>query len=129
MSIEKAIYTRLSEFAGLSALVAARIHPLKLPQNVTYPCVTFSKISTERHSAMGADAAVTRSRYQVSSWAKNYSDVEPVSEQVRAALQRFRGTVSSVVIQDIFIENELDLYESDVNVYQIIQDFDVIYIE
>lgn len=118
--IEEAVANRLSTFGGLTALVGTtppRIWPVLLPQNPVYPAVTYQVISAERTSAMGADTGLRQTRIQVSSWAPKYADVKAVKEQVRAALQRWRGTVLGVVVQDTFIENESDFFDPEIPMY------------
>ena len=134
MTVENAVRSRLNGFAGLTSLVASRIHPLTLPQNVTYPAVSYSKVSVERVRAMGADPGLALARFQVSCWATTYAAVRDVGEQVRAALQRWRGTVEGVVIQESFFENEVDLFEPAVGeptrgIYHRALDFTVIHEE
>ncbi len=118
MAIEEAVYSRLSTFAGLTALVGAppndRIYRVRLPQDVTLPAVRFAKVAVERIGAMGADPGLARARYQFSCWANDPDQARDVAEQIRAALQRWRGTEAGVVIQDSFFETEVDLFEPDV---------------
>ena len=125
--VEEALHSRMKGFAGLTALVGTRIYPLKLPQDPTYPAVTFAKVSGPRERAMGADPGVVRSRHQVDSWSEDYDEAKSVSEQVRLALQRFNGTEASVVIHDIYLDNELDLFEPATDTYRTMLDFEVIY--
>ncbi len=60
---------------------------------------------------MGSDIGLARALFQVTSFDDSYSGVKAVAAQVRAALQRYRGTINGDVIQDIYLENELDLYD------------------
>ena len=116
--LEAALYTRLSGYAGLTALVGTRIYPNIAPQSVQSPFVTYSRISTTRESAMGADTGLVHVRVQVDCWAAagpnddGYADVKAVAAQVRAALQRYDATVGSVVIQDIMLDSEQDLFDA-----------------
>jgi len=131
--IEEAIYTRLSGFSALTTLLGGSpgtgIYPQIVPQNATYPCVVFQRISGERVSAMGSDSGLARLRLQVSSYADTYSDAKTVAEQVRTALQRHRATIGAVVVQDIYIEGEVDIYEPDTKKHRVSQDYDVAYEE
>lgn len=138
-SIEASLFTRLSTHAGLSALVSTRVYPFHLPQNPTYPAVSFTKVSSERISAMGSDTGVVRKRFQVSAWGQKngaksgVENVYDVAVQIRAALQRWSGTVGGVVIQDTFIVNELDLFEpgpsAEHHVYHVPVDVEIIHEE
>jgi Protein of unknown function (DUF3168) len=122
--IEEALEARLTGFAGLVALVADRIYPVRLPQNPVYPAITYQRVSGVREHTMGSDPGIAAPRFQVSVWGTSVQDTIDVSAQVQAALSRFSGVVSGVTIQDIFLENELDVgYEATVQVYHRANDF------
>lgn len=111
--IEDAIYTQLSGYAGLTALVGVRIYPTgNVDSKVAKPYVAYERISTVRMSNMGSDSGLVNARFQFTAWATtSQNDASSIVTQLRGALQRWRGTVSSVVIQDTFIENELVRYD------------------
>lgn len=127
--IEKALYTRLSGYAGLSALVSTRIYPFIAQQKSARPYLTYQRVSTVRPSAMAVDIGIAQARFQIDAWGDTYDSVKSVSEQVRAALQRFSGTVSAVDILDIYIDNEQDLFEDDAKIYRVSQDYTIFHRE
>lgn len=136
-TVEDALYTRLSGYSGLSALVGTRISPLKLTQNSTLPAVTFQRISANRVHAMGADPGIVTARYQVTSWgdgkdgADGYGDVKDVAVQVLAALSRYSGTVGTIQIDGIFFDDgsDNDVYDPETERVGVAQDFIVHYRE
>ena len=117
--IENAIYQRLSGFAGLYALIggvaAPRVTPHLLTQDTAYPAVTYFIVSSPREAAMGSDPGIVHARIQVDCWGQKYLDVQQVGEQVRAALERFRGTLDTTVIMDSFLEDMRDFEPELVN--------------
>lgn len=128
MSVETVLFDRMTTHSGLSALTNARCYPLTLPQNATLPALSYFRVSTVRHSAMGSDCGLVTARFQVSVWADSFSSVRAVANQVRSALQRW-STTSGTVIQDIFYLNETDLHEPQVEGYHTACDFEVHYEE
>jgi len=108
--IEEAIFTRLSNFAGLTALIGAppacRLFPRLNMQDVTYPSVTFMRVSAHRESAMGADPGLVHARFQLDAWDIDRDNCRDVTEQLRQALQRWRGLVAGVTVQDTFLEDQ-----------------------
>ena len=116
-SIEESIYTQLSGHGGLSALVGTRIRPVTLGQDEKLPAVTFFEVSASRFSASGSDVGVVRKRFQISAWGASAPSARDVATQIRLALQRWNGTVGGIVIQDTYIENELDIYDPATEVY------------
>lgn len=128
MSIESVLYDRASNFAGLSALVGSRIYPNLQPQNVADKSVTFRRISSQRVSAMGADTGLVRARYQFDAWADNYDDARAIADQLRLCFQRWNTTVGTVV-QDVYLLNDVELYEDDTQTHHVAIDLDVVYRE
>lgn len=125
--INKALYNLLKDNSGVAALVSDRIYPGKLPQKPTYPAISYILVSgTERFSVMGDDADIARKRMRLSCWADSDSGLQTLKEAVRAAVQRYRGTVAGVVILDSFLEFESQLYDDDLKIWQYI--FDVRFI-
>lgn len=125
MTIETALFTRLSGYAGLSALVSARIYPKRAPQNATLPCLVYERVSATRVPALNSDTDIVEARFQITVVASTYSSILSVSTQVRSALQRYRGTVSGIVIDDIQIVNDTDIYDPAVEFYQRAIDFEI----
>jgi hypothetical protein len=78
-------------------------------QNAARPYATYQMISGPREHAMNSDPGMVRGRFQITSWGDTSTDARSVSDQVRACFSRFSGTVSSVVIDVIFVENEQDI--------------------
>lgn len=109
--IEEAIYTRLSGFSGLVALISTRVYDVEsVPQNPTRPFVTYQRVSGRRVQAMGVfTGLVSPGRYQVVAHAATYRSAKAVRTQLLAALDRWRGTDGTVTVQDTFVENDVDL--------------------
>jgi hypothetical protein len=132
--IDEALFTRLSGFAGLSSLVGSRIYPVMLPQSPTYPAIShFSIGGGETVMAMGSDPGLVVAQWQFSAWGSKAKDARDAIEQVRLALQRFRGTVSGTVIQDILADGPMrreppELVDG-VLVFQFSRDFRIWYVE
>ena len=105
MTIAAAIYSRLANYSGVTAITSA-IHIDHLPQTPSIPAIVFNVESTERQSAMSADTGVVRADISVVCYSTNADDAETLAAQTRAALQRYSGTVASMVILDCFIIDE-----------------------
>lgn len=129
MSVEETLYTRLSGYAGLTALVSTRIYPNQKAQDVALPAVSYRRVSSNRYSAMGIDAEVVKARFQVDVWASTYDSASAVRDQVRGALQRWRNSGTGSTVQDTFIISETDLFEDDTKQHHIAIDVEINYIE
>lgn len=129
--VDQEIEDRLTNFAGLTAL-AQHIRWGRLAQDDVLPAVVLQWTGGGyRDRAMGTDTGDVRARLQASCWAERYDVVVRVAEQVRLALTRFpvRDAAYAGDIQDVYLDNEIDLYEEDTETYHRALDFEVVYTE
>lgn len=128
--IDAALYQRLKAYTGLTDLIAQRIHPVTLPEKVTLPALVYSQVTDIQESAMGADSALSHARYTLDAHATTPLAAKQVAKQARLAVQRYRGTLDSTVIQDIFIENKgTDFYDPQAKLYHCAVDIFIHYQE
>lgn len=128
-TVEKAVYSLLSGADGLAKLTNGRVFPIVAPQNVKRPFITYERSSTERVAALSNDTDVARGIFQISAWSDNRDEAVDVALQVRTIMQRYRGTASGIIIDDIYIQNEVDLYDSSTKLFQVSIDFEIWYRE
>lgn len=128
-TIDDALIARAAAFAGLTALIGTqpdmRLYPAdSAPQGGVRPFVVYQQISpTDRAHAMGSDPGSVKARFQFTCWGDTDTSCRDVGDQVRACYSRFRGTISTIVIDDIFVDNEHDLgREPETRYYQRIVD-------
>jgi len=124
MSIQSVLYTRLTTFAGLNALIGLRAYPQVAPHTPTTPFIVYSEVSSEHHSAMSADSQVVSSRYQFDVFADTDASKNAVTEQLRKALQRWRNTTGTIV-QATFYLNDVDIYEPDTEYFRKTVDYEI----
>lgn len=116
--MDAALYARLVADAAVSALTT-RVYPVRLPDKAVLPAIRFFRVSTDRPSTMGADAGIAGARYQVDCWAVTQLGMIDLRDKLRQALQRWRDSGGSPVIQDTFIEAERDHgWEPDVQAFR-----------
>lgn len=90
MSIDQAVYETLGQYAGLSALVGARIYPEVAPQDVARPYVVWQEISRTPEGDL--DGTVSSSglenvHVQVTCWATTRLSADAVRAQARLAME------------------------------------------
>lgn len=125
--IEEAIEYALLDYVNLTTLVSTRIYPSELPQKCPLPAVVYERASTISHSAMGQDTGTYESIWRLSCHASTFTAARNVCDQVRQALQRWRGTYDYIEIKDSFLEGESTEYLNDVDVHEVIQEFKIWY--
>jgi len=121
--MERHVHTQLTGHAGLSALIAARLYPVKLPQDVSYPACVYEIITRTEFPAMGSNADHSRKRITVTGYDNSYSGVKALETQIVAALDRYTGTSDGTTIDGSYLENVSDLYEDEFQIYQVSIDF------
>jgi hypothetical protein len=114
--IEEDIYSDLSGFAGLSALISTRIYPLRMPQGGTFPAVVYTRVSGSRINNLDGEN-IQNPRFQVDCWAESYSAAKAVAAQVESAFAA--ASFTSVLIAD------RDDRDDTTEIYRVSMDFSV----
>ena len=122
-TVEESLFSRLSGYAGLTALIGAssscRAWPKLLRESCTLPALVWDEVSGEYHSTFAASPTLKRARYQLSAWAETSAGAAAVRAQVVAALRDYVGgailatrILSSVALR----EPETGWYQASVDV-------------
>lgn len=119
-AIEDALYARLQSFGAFTALCAARVYPEKAStQNPAAPYVTYEVLRSERATAMGSDPGNVASEIRFHIWAQTlptvtaFDSARSVAAAIRGALQRWRGTLASTEVEDVFFLDEFTVEEAE----------------
>lgn len=132
MTAAAVIYSRLTTDAACVSALGSRIFQQHAEQDTAYPYVVIEEFDPERFSAMGEDLDIARGLVRVNLWIGRdaYPTGQSVSATIRAALQRWRGTAGSVVVDDIFIVPGSPVTWDDfLKAYNFQRDYEVIYRE
>ena len=118
----EAIYSRLSGYAGLTALVGTRVYPVVLPEAVTFPCVRHLQVSLVPTVAHDGDQSVDVVREQFDIYAATDLAADAILAQLRAALGGVRFTVGTLKVS-ARPANVVELYDSIYEKYRRVVDF------
>ena len=118
MSIESALRTFLLDDATVAGLVGTRIYPQILPQNPTYPALSFQRVSAVRLRALDGVVGVAQARFQIDCWALTYAQCRALASAVRVRLDGYRGDMDGIHVGATTLENDQDIYEDDVTGYR-----------
>lgn len=115
-------------FARLSTHTSAgnRVYPLLLPQQATFPAVTYQQVSAVRTHAMGGDSPIVRVRMQVNSWGSTYATARTLAGEVESRINRFRGIAGGVNVLDVLLDNDVETYESETQLRRVMQDYTIL---
>jgi len=118
MAFQEDLYTRLSGFAGLTALVGTRIYPNKFRQGTRQQsAIRYARIASERESTMSVDVGFVRETYQFDIVAATYSAARAIEKQLLAAIQRWRD--AGIGLQDTFIGSVNDDWDDETEQHRI----------
>jgi hypothetical protein len=98
MTLEEGLRAALAADAGIAALVAGRIRPLRLAQGEAYPALTYQRIAGTPRSTLDGATGRLRSLVQVTCWAETYLGAKQLAATVRAFATDATGTWGTVPI-------------------------------
>jgi len=129
--LEEGIAAFLIADVDIHAVVEDRIYPMKMPQNVTLPCLTYQRISTPRivtHDSSGATGDLTSPRFQFDAWAETQKAAKAISDVLRGVLHGKTGAMGGVTIRAALADNEAPEFDPDSELYRSRSDY-IIWIE
>jgi len=128
--IDAAIFTKLSGDVSVSAIVASRIYPMRMPQGVVFPAISFDRVSTDtRDLTHNGTNQTAQGTFQFSCFAEDPKTVKQLSAAVVKALHGWKGTVSGEKIFRSSVLNETDLFDEDMGIFQVAIDVAIMYRE
>ena len=116
MVLEEGLVAHLRADAGIQALVGNgdspetyRIFQELLPQEVTYPVLSYQRISSPHEATLDGRSTFTPARIQVDCHAETPSAASGLAAAVNTALNGVTGDLGGVTIQHIYNEQRTDL--------------------
>jgi hypothetical protein len=135
LTIEAGLVYKLTTTAGITTLISTRVYLERIPQGATLPCLTYQRISTPRiltHDTSGS-AGTAHPRFQFDAWAATYSSAKAIADALRAALNGFKGTITSgvdsVVVQAALIDGESSEPDPEAGLARIRSDYIIYHLE
>jgi len=140
IDVEVALTYKLINTSAISTLIGSRMHPLRLPDTPTFPCITYKEISAPiegTHDETAANA-LTHARYQINAWAINtatvtgYNGAVALGKAIFTALEGFSGIVTkgsdTFNIQASFRVDKRSDNDAETGLFYVSQDFVLWYI-
>ncbi len=113
------LYTYLAAQSAITSIVSTRIHPLILPQEPTYPAMTYSDESSDMSESFDGQTGHAQSIYQIDCWAKTYAGAYTLGDALRSTLNNVSGSFGGITIQRCQIINgPATVYEDSVEAYR-----------
>lgn len=130
MDLGKVIYTLIKNAAPVTAIIGSgdncRAYPARAKQVISVPYVTWQRITAIPNETKGVVSTVDTVRYQVNVIADSQTQLEDLSTKVRSALDGQAGSISGVVVQEMWYSADRDDYNDGVEndgVFMRMQDY------
>lgn len=101
--------------AAVGALVNGRCYPLNAPEKPVTPYAVYFQVANAPEVTMATEVPVENTRVQVDIYAKTYAEVQSLADSIRSAMMG----INAVPLLSV------DLYEQDVKLYRVAQDFSI----
>jgi len=128
-TIEQGLLSYLTGYTGLTGIISTRVYWMTKPAGVTYPCMTYQRISTPRiptHDTSGS-TGVAYPRFQFDAWATTYASAKAITDQLRAALNGKTGSIGSgtnaITLLSSLVDAEVPDYDAETNLYRSRSDY------
>jgi hypothetical protein len=101
MKIGYAIYNILSNDGDVTDITSTRIYPNVAKQGTTFPFIVYQTTGVDPNDTKDGVSTVDGNSFMVLCYADSYSVVSNLSQEVRIALDRAKGTYNSIEVQTI----------------------------
>lgn len=111
--IEAGLVSLIRANTDLSTIIGNQIYAVMVPQNATYPCLSYH--TTSKPPVVAVDRSGQEyARIQIDCWGSSYGSVKTLQAKLRALLDGFQGTCpDGSTVVDCFRDVEADYWESD----------------
>lgn len=116
--IHEEVYTRLT--TGTSPNLT-EVYATLIPQEVSYPAVRYARVSSTREMNFDEVENFVRSVFQVDTYAETPTQALSTADSIKTALNDYQGGN----IQETRIDTEFEMYEDDVKLYRVMQQFTI----
>jgi Protein of unknown function (DUF3168) len=123
---------------AIAAIVGTnnRIYPVRLPQGQRLPSIVYSRVSGMGDHHMQGASGLSSPRFQIDAWAPTIDEAANLADLVQERIDGYRGPMPNtgspaddVEVQGVFLDNERDDYQSDIDMNRVSRDYIVWYEE
>lgn len=114
--LETKLYTALTGDTTVAGVVGTRIYPLVMPQDPTFPAITYERISGEKVNGLDGYLHMENAHIMVMIWATAYDTAKELAEDVHDCMNKV------VAFRSILV-NDPDGYDVNTGLYFVSQDY------
>jgi hypothetical protein len=122
MTLRETVYSRCTTHAGIAALIDTRCYPDRLPENVTYPAISYIAPVSQAdgdYRVQGAPPSRAVSRIQINCYDETGDGASALADQVRLA---WSGYSDGCDVGYAFVANRISSREDAIDAYRMIVD-------
>lgn len=132
--IATAVRAVLVADSPVNTAASGGVFPDVLPQGATYPAIRYSLVTEESVGHLSGKEGVAEAVISIDCYAATRLAATDLSDKVRLALDRYRGTISSVNILSSYVGTGSHTFReppdnSDVGVYRANRDYRLFFVE
>ena len=103
----------------LSSIAAGGLSPEQAVQNSALPYIVYSRMASPVNNVLegNGNPRISNTHFELSIWGKTYAQAVQTAKQVAQAMQGW--TIQNVLLR------ETDLFEADVRLYRVVQEYSV----
>ena len=109
MDILEALYSYLSKNESVKSSIGDKLYPILLPQDCTLPAIVYAPVVANYSSAHLGDTGFVKQTVQITCHANTYKEARKLSRLIKKLLQDYRGDMSGLFIEAVFIKTDFDL--------------------
>lgn len=105
------IRSSLRQYLVDSDIVGTRAFPVVLPQSADLPAITYARTTGAYDHNLKGSSGVAIPTFELDCWAPTYEQADQIAEAVRQKMQGFSGTMGSVTVTSVILDDESDHFE------------------
>ncbi|HRC61628.1 MAG TPA: DUF3168 domain-containing protein [Dehalococcoidia bacterium] len=108
-----------------------RVHSSLLPQETAYPAVAVTRISGSVDRGLGGEVILGRGTWRIDVYGRDFESMFGVSDEIRDALDGFRGLMGTTSIKACQLQSFSDFSEEDGErkLRHLVHDFSIVHSE
>lgn len=126
------LYTILAADSGVTAICSTRIYPLTIPQSAALPAVRIVTVAAQPTNVKNNASKLDTIRVQIDSYSTSMLTAQQLDEEVRGAIDRYRGSVTvagtggaTYFVDGISFESRNETMEEEKDIFRVSSDYQV----
>lgn len=120
MPLYNEVYKALSGNSLITDLTSSRIYPVHLPQATSLPALTYQRAGSERVYSLSGYSTLENPSLQIDCWSSSFEGAKTLAANVKTVMDG-ASAFAAILVDDT------DLYEDEVGIHRVSQDFSIWY--